>query len=166
MFVCSVKTSRRGLRLLAACLAGAVAILLLAVFWPAGDRPTAVTMGDRAARIAYLQALGYVVDPDTEEVREVILPDPFDDAFSAYNELQKQAGGDLLPYAGKRVKCWSYELLNVPGDGTALAHLYISRDRVIGGDISAAMPGGMAAGLVPLEELPKEEMSETIGTTG
>lgn len=164
MFVFSVKTSRKQLAWLIACAVGLVAVVLLAVLWPGDSAPTSASLEDRSSRIAYLQALGYVVDPDSEQVREVLIPDEFDDAFVQYNELQQTAGMDLTPYHGKRVKCWSYSVLNFPGDEAAQAHLYVYDNRVIGGDISAVVYGGNAVGLIPIEEV-KTGATES-GTTG
>ena len=164
MFVFSVKTSRKQLLWFVLCAVGLAALVSVAVCWPGASAPTSASREDRSSRIAYLQALGYVADPDSEEVREVLIPDEFDDAFAQYNALQQTAGMDLAPYHGKRVKCWSYSVLNFPDDETAQAHLYVYDNRVIGGDISAVVPGGCAVGLIPIEDI-KTGVTES-GTTG
>lgn len=155
MFVFSVKTSRRQLLSLLFCVVVLVLILLSAFFWPVGtvSQTTAtVPATDNAARIAYLQSLGYEVDLAYCEVREVLIPDEFDEVFAAYNELQKQAEMDFTPYHGKRLKCWSYRVLNA-GEGETLAHLYVYNDEIVGGDVSETVSGGSSVALVPRENV-------------
>lgn len=153
MFVFSVKASRRQLISLLICLVVLAGILLAAFLWPVGGAVSTaapVTAADNPARVAYLQSLGYDVDLAYCEVREVLIPDEFDETFTAYNELQKQAKMDLLPYHGKRLKCWSYRVLGNQSDaGEVLAHLYVYKDAVVGGDISETVMGGRVTGLVP-----------------
>lgn len=152
MFVFSVKTSRRQMLSLLLCVVVLVLILIAAFVWPAGEAgqtAAPVAAADNTARIAYLQSLGYEVDLAFCEVREVQIPDEFDDVFTAYNELQKQADMDLSPYHGKRLKCWSYRVLNADGAGEVLAHLYVYKDEVVGGDISETVAGGHTTALVP-----------------
>lgn len=54
---------------------------------------------------------------------------------------------DLEPYHGKRVKCWTYTVLNYPGENGVLAHLYIYKDKIVGGDISSTALDGFMHGL-------------------
>ena len=84
------------------------------------------------------------------EVREVLIPAEFDESFTAYNALQQEAGMDLSPCRGKRVKCWTYTVTNYPGDDTVQAHLYVYRDTVVGGDISSTRQDGVRQGLRPM----------------
>lgn len=149
MFVFSVKTSRRQMMSLLLCVVVLVLILIAAFAWPAAGQTAAPVAADNTARIAYLQSLGYEVDLAFCEVREVQIPEEFDDVFAAYNELQKQADMDLTPYHGRRLKCWSYRVLNADGDGETLAHLYVYEDEIVGGDISETVAGGSSTGLVP-----------------
>ena len=87
------------------------------------------------------------------EVREVLIPDIFDDTFTAYNALQLQAGLDLSPYHGKRVKCWTYTVRNYPASDPVQAHLYLYKDRVIGGDISSAVQDGFQLPLTSMDPI-------------
>ena len=129
--------------------------------------PTQVAVGgDDARRVAYLQGLGYEVDEAWVRVREIQIPVEFDEVFAAYNALQQQADCDLSPYRGRRVKCWTYTVLNYPGTDTVQANLYEYNDRIIGGDISSTAADGFSHGLTPLT--PEQSMSqgEENGTTG
>lgn len=159
MFVLSMKTTRP--RMLAAC--GIVTLLAVTVIALACGQKTVATAAvapDEGGRIAYLNGLGYEVASGTGEVREVLIPVEFDDAFAAYNQLQQTAGMDLSPYRGKRVKCWTYTVTNVPDDGQILAHLYIYKDKVVGGDISSTAQNGFTQGLIANG---KEEQHGTVG---
>ena len=148
MFVLSMKTTRPRLAAY-----GIVVGLLLVVMLVAGRQDKArlqsvVAGGDDAARVSYLQSLGYEVEPQWIDAREVTIPAEADAAFTAYNALQKEAGTDLTPYLGKRVKCFAYAVTNHPqGDGV-VAHLYEYEGRIIGGDISG---NGFSQGLTPLK---------------
>lgn len=156
MFVFSVKTSRKQLLSLGLCILMLIAILVVAVAWPSSS--TAQTGADVAAkdetqRLQFLKSLGYEVEPQHTEVREVLIPDEFDEVFAQYNQLQQAAGMDFQPYHGKRTKCWTYQILNHPGGKDVLAHLYVYDDCVIGGDISSTSLNGFMTALVPLEKV-------------
>lgn len=150
MFVFSVKTSRRQLLSLLLCVVLLALILAAAFLWPVGAKETAATVAasDNTQRIAYLQSLGYEVDLAYCEVREVLIPDEFDDVFTAYNAMQQQANMDFTPYQGQRLKCWSYRVLD-GGEGETLAHLYVYRDKIVGGDVSETVSGGQSTALIP-----------------
>lgn len=150
MFVFSLKTSRRQLLSLLLCLALLAVILAAAFLWPVNARETAVTVSaaDNTQRVAYLRSLGYDVDLAYCEVREVQIPAEFDEVFAAYNRMQQQANMDFTPYRGERLKCWSYRVLGA-GGGETLAHLYVYRDAIVGGDITETVAGGQSTALVP-----------------
>lgn len=149
MFVLSMKTTRpRVIAGLAAVLTLLALIVTLSLH-PGAAAPAAASAATDAQRIAYLQGLDYEVQP-TGEVREVLIPAEFDESFAAYNALQQEAGMDLSPCRGKRVKCWTYTVTNYPGDDTVQAHLYIYRDTVVGGDIASTRQDGVRQGLRPM----------------
>lgn len=134
MFVVSVKTNKKQLISLLICLAVLITVVLVSILRPMGDTTTSVTLADDAARVSYLRQLGYEVDASAQ-IEEVLLPDQWDDPLVNYNNLQRSAGFDLAPYLGKRVKCWTYTVTNLP-DKQAVAHLYTFRDHLIAGDIT------------------------------
>ncbi len=149
MFVFSMKTTRP--RIIGAVLVAA-SLVVLAVL---SGQQTAATgalpvAADDAARQQLLGNLGYEVLPDKCEVREILIPAVSDEAFSAYNALQTACGYDLTEYSGKRVKCWTYTVTNYPGEDTVLAHIYVYKDLVIGGDISSVAQDGFSHGLKPM----------------
>ncbi len=112
---------------------------------------------DAMGRTAFLSQFGWKINPDPVEVKEIVIPEEFDDVYSEYNEIQKQQGLDLEIYKGVRVKHWSYEVLNYPGyensDGAIRANLLIYEGIVIGGDISnITLDGFMHTFFIPSEE--------------
>ena len=138
MFVLSLKSSK--LKLAAIVLVAALAVA--ALFWLARSDEPAVNDGGislKASRIAFLSQFGWDVDEDPVEVAEVIIPAEFDDAYEMYNGIQNSQNLDLLPYAGKRAKRWTYTVNNYPGyedrKGIVQANLLVYEGAVIGGDI-------------------------------
>ena len=135
MFVFSVKTNRRQLISLLICLLLLIAVVLLSVFLPQKGASAGVMLTDEAQRLSYLRRLGYEAQAGAG-VQEVLLPEEPDEALQTYNALQQQAGFDLTPYLGKRLKCWTYTVTNLP-EGDAVVHLYTFRDKPVAGDVSA-----------------------------
>ena len=137
--------------------AAAAAVLLLAVLggvYLVSTNETAEVLGTtgfdlRAAteeqRLGFFSQFGWSLDPESKTVKEVILPDEMDDVYRKYNELQLQQGFDLTPYLSKRVKCYSYDILNHPGtDGAVRGTILVYKNKVIAGDVaSAALDGFM-----------------------
>lgn len=147
MFVWSVKTTRpRVIATVALIVLLLITVLVLSGRDAAKQTAAPVHGKTDAERRAYLTELGYELDP-VHEVREVLIPAEFDEAFTAYNGIQKAAGCDLAPYRGERVKLWTYTVQNIPGNGTVVAHLYVYKDKIIGGDISDTAAGGFCHGL-------------------
>lgn len=92
-------------------------------------------------RLSFLSQFGWEVEEEPAEVKEVVIPEEFDDVYNQYNVIQKEQKLDLEKYKGARVKCWSYNVKNYPGyensDGVIRANLLVYGGVVIGGDISS-----------------------------
>ena len=149
MFVFSIKTSKKQLIRLAGGAAIVAAALLLTLFVPKAGLPTAAKGAASEDRIAFLSALGYEADAAAVEVRELLIPDEFDDVFVAYNELQKQADMDLTPYQNKRVKRYTYAVTNLPDRPQLQAHLLVYKGKIIGGDLTDAADSEFMTALIP-----------------
>ncbi len=80
-------------------------------------------------RIEFLNSFEILADFDSERVKESVLPNHFDENYLKYNDLQKQAGFDLLLYKGCEVKIFSYENENTE------VHLIVCNKKIIGGHI-------------------------------
>ncbi len=172
MFVYAMKASKSRMLPLIVLVALVLAVLIALIWFPA-ERSMITSTTVAAARdedcAAYLKSLGYTVELPAASVREVRLPDPFDEALTAYNALQKECGFDLSGFAGQRVKCRTYALVEHPSGTPATVHLYTYDGRVIGGDISAD-DGSFLEGLREVDgpSLPESSRKESItdGTTG
>ena len=131
MFVCSVKTSYKQILSLLGCLAVlAVAAVSAAVLPEQAMTVSSARVTSSEERMAYLRSLGYEIVEDSEEVREVRIPDEPDEVLLQYDALQEGTGRSLVEYGGKRVRLYSYDI----ADGGA-AHLYVYRDRIVAGDV-------------------------------
>ena len=97
-------------------------------------------------RLSFLSQFGWEVEEEPAEVKEVVIPEEFDDVYNQYNVIQKEQKLDLEKYKGARVKCWSYNVKNYPGyensDGVIRANMLVLDGVVIGGDISSTELSG------------------------
>jgi len=139
MILWTAKVDRRKVKVLLGAvllLCGAVAGVFLhatGVQAASAANPKGVkTAEDRAA---YLQKWGWVVPDDPAQVEELELPDPFGAEYDDYLALQTGQGFDLGKYAGKRIKRYTYDVLNYPGGVKAQAHLLMYKNTVIAGEI-------------------------------
>ena len=139
MFIWTAKLNKKKLvlTLTAALLVSAAAFTLL------GGRGTAAsaTISPKGVkteedRVSYLQEWGWQVSPQAALVEELALPEEFGEEYGKYLELQTGQGFDLTRYAGKRIRRYTYEVLNYPtGESGVVAHLLICKNTVIGGEI-------------------------------
>ncbi len=101
-------------------------------------------------RLSFISHYGWAVDEEPVEVREVVIPEIFDDVYNNYNEIQIQQGFDLGKYAGQRVKRWTYIVRNYPGttpeDDYIRLNLLISDGVIIGGDVCSVKLDGFMHG--------------------
>ena len=109
-------------------------------------------------RAAFLQQFGWEIDPASEDVRTVQLPQVLEGMLLRYNEVQLQQGYDLTGHLGETCQQFTYRVLNYPDkEQTVLATLYIQGDRVIAGDIHSTALNGFLLGLKPEQDLAKEQ---------
>jgi len=112
MFVVSMKTTRTRLAVWGMVLVALVAVM----FASAGLQPPAVATGagGQTDGVAILRELGYEVPSQWSAVREVAIPVAFDGEWTAYQEMQKACGYDLIPYLGKRVNATPIRWATIP----------------------------------------------------
>ncbi len=143
MFVFSIRATKKQVLSSLMCLGLVTVLAIAAAFFPtssqlvSGSPAVSTQVGTEEQRIAFLKSLGYETEAEPMEIREVRIPDEPDEVLTKYNELQKQAGMDLEPYFGKRVKLYTYRILN-SDEGEGLAHLYVYRDTIVAGDLTTA----------------------------
>lgn len=85
-----------------------------------------------AKRMSYLKGIGLNADDSNTTHKNILIPENFNDVYSNYNALQKEAGFDLTDFKGKSATLHTYSL-NSEYD----IHLIVYKDRIIGGDIAA-----------------------------
>ncbi len=156
MFIYSVRAST--LKFCGTLVLGVLLVSALVIFLPPATEPGAVITGGEISyegiegypeMVEFLHRFGWEAEQNPEDDRKVIIPENFGKTFAEYNRLQQSQGLDLQNYAGKEVRKVVFALKNYKGaQGKVLATLFVYRERIVGGDISSADPGGFVA---PLE---------------
>ena len=157
MFVFTAKLNRRKAVLLLIVFALVIAAVILAVSLRGakGHTPamhTAAPVSIRAASdaAAYLAALGWEVDPEPLEVREIVIPRQFSGVYADYAALQKRQGFPLDQYGGMDAVRYTFRVRNYPsGEKEIVADLVVSGQKVIAGDIQSTAIDGFMTGLKP-----------------
>lgn len=169
MFVFSVRSSKLKIALtaFAAVLAVAALVMLANREKPTvSDSTISLKASNAEERTAFLSQFGWEIDEDPAEVAEVLIPAEFDKGYEKYNEIQKEQELDLMPYAGKRAKRWTYNIKNYPGyegrDGVVQANILVYEGAVIGGDVCSTELGGFMQSFY----YPAKAQSQTESTTG
>ena len=99
-------------------------------------------------RVDYLSAYGWQVGGEPVATQELLIPEEMDDSYTEYLALQNGQGFDLQKYAGKRVKRYTYEVLNYPtGETGVQANLLICKNTVVGGEVLSPRLDGFLHGL-------------------
>ena len=99
-------------------------------------------------RIDYLSAYGWQVEEEPIATQELLIPEEMDESYDDYLALQSQQGFDLQKYAGKRVKRYTYEILNYPtGEAEVQVNLLIRKNTVVGGEVLSPQLDGFLHGL-------------------
>jgi hypothetical protein len=115
------------------------------------DGRTSMTVKDSEEVLNFISSLGWEVDQNPMEVREVVIPGVFDDVYSGYNDIQLSQGFDLQKYAGQRVKRWTFIIRNYPGtepeDDFVRINILVCDDEVIGGDVCSIKLDGFMHGI-------------------
>lgn len=113
---------------------------------PASPNPKGVRSNQD--RIDYLSAYGWQVSPEPVATQELLIRKEMDDSYTEYLALQTGQGFDLQKYAGKRVKRYTYEVLNYPtGEAGVQVNLLICKNTVVGGEVLSPQLDGFLHGL-------------------
>ena len=148
MFVMTAKLSKPKLFAAAVILVGVIVAIVMLLTGQGATVPSLPDGNSHEARAAYLATYGWSIDGIPKETQTVTIPDATENkVFARYNELQKDQGFDLLPYTGKEVIRYVYEILNYP-DGTApvYAGVLVFEGKIIGGEITDTSPNGVMHG--------------------
>ncbi len=100
-------------------------------------------------RMEFISQFGWKVDEEPAQVKEVMIPEEFDDVYTAYNDIQRSQGFDLTEFAGKRAKCWTYTVKNYEGyenQECIQINIMVYDGQVIGGDVCSVELDGFMHG--------------------
>ena len=147
MRVIHITRRRMALMSLALGLVIGSALLLAGCF--GGDKETEViTAATNEERVAYLEALGWQVEPRPSETLDLRLPEKLEGEWDAYAKLQKGQGLPFSEFAGQAVKRYTYTVTNYPEIPQGVqANLYLWGDQIIGGDVIFTGQGGFQTDL-------------------
>lgn len=156
MFVVSVNSKKVKTFLLPA-LVTVIAVIIAITFFSKTTEPAVNDSGafnyrasSSAERLHFISQFGWAVDEEPVEVREIVIPQEFDDVYENYNKIQTQQGFDLSDFHGKRVKRWTYIITNYPGysddEECVRINLLVFDGLVIGGDVCSVELDGFMHG--------------------
>lgn len=119
------------------------ALIILMGRLPPDEDAAPPRLADNGQRVAYLQSLGWEVEPEPLETLQFLLPEALAEPYLSYNDLQKRQGFDLTNCCGKQVARFTYAVTNYPGrpEGVQL-NLYVCEEAPVAGDIFCAGADG------------------------
>ena len=147
MRVIHITRRRMALMSLALGLVIGSALLLAGCF--GGDKEAEIiTAATNEERVAYLEVLGWQVEPQPIETLDLQLPEKLEGEWDAYAKLQKGQGLPFSEFAGQAVKRYTYTVTNYPDIPQGVqANLYLWGDQIIGGDVIFTGQGGFQTDL-------------------
>lgn len=155
MVIWTARFSKKAKALLLVVILGlaALAVYLLAGTGGADPAPE-VSLTGNEDRVAYLESLGWTVEPEPVETLQFLLPEQLEEPYLTYNELQAEQGFDLSQCCGKQVSRYTYTVTNYPGRAEGVqANLYVCEGAAVAGDILCAGADGFQETLVfPAEQ--------------
>lgn len=86
-------------------------------------------------RIVFLQSQGLSPSKKPYSVQTVTIPDDFDQFYEEYEVLQKKQGLSMLPYRGKKVKKYTYQITENT-DKPLYANLFLKGGKLIACDLT------------------------------
>ena len=164
-----VMTAKVDKKKIAVILAAAVLLIAGILMLAGGGRSqsTAAAVGSNDARVAFLKNFGWEVAASPTESSQVKIPSEPSEVFDRYNALQKSQGYDLSAFAGKTVMRYVYKVNNYPGATEPVyATLLISKNQIIGGDITDTSAKGVIRGFkMPGSSVPGTTVPTTAPAT-
>lgn len=110
---------------------------------PVDEEQDLPKLSTNEARVAYLESLGWQVDPEPVETLQLLLPEQLQEPYLSYNTLQTAQGFDLSLCCGKQLSRFTYTVTNYPDRPAGIqANLYICEDLPVAGDICCPGSGG------------------------
>ena len=171
MMIMTAKVDKKKIALV---VAGIVVLIvgLVLLFGGKDNTPTAATATTAVSvvgnddRVHFLNGFGWDVTTSPTESSQVRIPEKASDVFDRYNDLQKSQGFDLSRYAGQTVMRYVYKVNNYPGATEPVyATLLISKNQVIGGDVTKTAAKGAIQGFKMPQGAQQTEPTENTETT-
>ena len=129
------------------------ALILLAGRTPEEPEAPLPKLAGNEERVAYLQSLGWEVEPEPIETLQFLLPAELEEPYRSYNELQLSQGFDLSRCCGKQVSRYTYAVTNYPEQAEGVqANLYVCEDVPVAGDVCSSGTNGFQEPLLFLKE--------------
>ncbi len=151
MFVYTAKINKRKALLYTVALALliAVAIILVSVLRDGGGASVSESsVRDSGDVVQYLSSLGWKVDEEPIEVKEIVIPREFTGVYADYIELQRAQGYTIDQYGGMDAVRYTFRVLNYPtGEEHIVADVVVHGSTVIAGDIQSTALNGFMTGL-------------------
>ena len=169
MMVMTAKVNKKKILAIAAGVIGIIAALIFLLGKKDDTVSTAATSaGTNDERVKFLTDSGWEVNTTPVESGQVRIPDGNQELFRRYNALQKNQGYDLMPYGGKLVQRYVYQIKNYPDASEPVyATLLIHKNQIIGGDVTDTSAKGKiqgfqkgAAPVNPTEPVPSAESTQ------
>ena len=144
-----IHITRRQMALMSLALGLVIGSALLLAGCFGGDKEAEViTAATNEERVAYLEGLGWQVEPQPIETLDLQLPEKLEGEWDAYAKLQKGQGLPFSEFAGQAVKRYTYTVTNYPEIPQGVqANLYLWGDQIIGGDVIFTGQGGFQTDL-------------------
>ncbi|MBQ3425558.1 MAG: DUF4830 domain-containing protein [Clostridia bacterium] len=102
----------------------------------------------------FLSQYGWETEPQCTAHAEVYIPQVFDEVYKRYNEMQKEAGLDLLPYRGQTGDRYTFIVTNYPLDigEPVYANVICIKGTPVAGDIMTVSARGFMHSLAETGE--------------
>lgn len=154
MVIWTARFSKKAKAVLLVIALGAVAaVVILLTGGQDGEKAAEIRLATNDDRVAYLQSLGWTVEPEPVETLQFLLPEELSEPYLTYNQLQEEQGFDLSACCGKQVARYTYTVTNYPGRAEGVqANLYICEEAPVAGDILCAGADGFQDTLAFPEE--------------
>ena len=153
MFVLSVKPNRKKtIAVLGVLLVAVTAVIVLVSLRSqsaqaeSAGKKYSLSAGTNEERVAFFKQFGWDVKAEPVSTGDIAIPENFSDVYTAYNNIQKEQGLDLLPYAGKTCTQYIYQVTNYPQQEYMRGTLLVYGGKVIGGDLSTPQLDGFMTG--------------------
>lgn len=147
MLVMTAKVDKKKIAIILGAIILAV-IGLVALLGQGDSVPTgSISVASNEDRVNFLSSFGWEVTNSPVESSQVRIPENSSEVFDRYNALQKSQGYDLSSHAGDTVMRYVYQINNYPGATEPVyATILISKNQVIGGDITDTAARGVIRG--------------------